>query len=173
MFWLFVICSKLLILSLSQSVSPNWTETSSISAGTKVLFTSLAAAGTTQSFFVLYSTMLSTNPYLAYGLKKYRGSSLFIQLKIISCNNILQWSIQLKTSCHLLYRYHLLGLPICSTTKYRTSPLIQPFILTISMLSHKSLLILTLYWYIIYDLDQFLDSFGFITVSLRRSGLYK
>jgi hypothetical protein len=56
---------------------PTWSLTDSIKAGHATLFTSARGDGTITPFTVNYPSMfnLTVNPYLVYGIQKYRGKN--------------------------------------------------------------------------------------------------
>jgi hypothetical protein len=74
----FVLCSMLAVLVCTSSSSPTWSLTSAIKTGTRSLLTSLTTPGQ-YTYTITFSSFFSgsTNPIVAYGIEKYRGTRLF------------------------------------------------------------------------------------------------
>lgn len=76
-----VVCSNaLFILISSATTNPTWIENTAIKTGYENLFTTVHGGGTSKSFNINYGNAFSNsvNPYLAYGIQKYRGKYIKI-----------------------------------------------------------------------------------------------
>ncbi len=72
-----LLLSCMLAVGSTAGAVPTWSLTDSIKAGQATLFTSALGDGTTESFTVDYPSMfnMTVNPYLVYGIQKYRGKN--------------------------------------------------------------------------------------------------
>jgi hypothetical protein len=69
------------------SVAPKWLTSPYFRAGNQAVIATLTGNSVTPTFTFTFSSALSANPNLAYGIKNYRGKAFLMQGTIISGNN--------------------------------------------------------------------------------------
>ena len=69
------------------SVAPKWLTSPYFRAGNQAVIATLTGNSSTPTFTFTFSSALSANPNLAYGIKNYRGKAFLMQGMIIWGNN--------------------------------------------------------------------------------------